>query len=167
GVVSDVKAFFEEALIHTEQNTCESRQQIVEERHDAYIKSSTPPAPNQNAEFVELNSVIADLNELVPDNSILTSDAGNFYGWMAKYFRFTDTKKYIGPTSGAMGYGLPSALGAKVAQPDKTVISFSGDGGFMMTIQELETAVRENINVIAIVVNNNMFGTIRAHQEKH
>lgn len=167
GVVSDAKAFLEKALTQVEQNTCETRQQIVEERHQAYIKSSTPPAPRDNAEYVELNSVIADLNELVPSNSIITSDAGNFYGWMAKYFRFTDDKKYVGPTSGAMGYGLPAALGAKVAKPNKTVISFSGDGGFMMTGQELETAARENINVIAIVVNNNMFGTIRAHQENH
>src|SRR5699024_8080466 len=93
--------------------------------------------------------------------------AGNFYGWLARYFRFTDTKRYIGPTSGAMGYGLPSAIGAKTALPDYTVISFSGDGGFMMTMQELETAVRNQTNIIAIVVNNNMYGTIRAHQEKH
>src|SRR5699024_1834884 len=73
---------------------------------------------------------------------------------------------YIGPTSGAMGCGLPSAIGAKTACPNYTVISMSGDGGFMMTVQELETAVRENIKIIALVINNQMYGTIRAHQEK-
>src|SRR5699024_11411996 len=114
-----------------------------------------------------MNSVMQDIMSAVPENSILTSDAGNFYGWLARYFRFTDSKRYIGPTSGAMGYGLPSGLGAKVALPNHTVISFSGDGGFMMTMQELETAVRNNIKVIAIVINNNMYSTIRAHQEKH
>src|SRR5699024_3610894 len=100
-------------------------------------------------------------------NTIITGDAGNFHGWLTRYFRFADTMKYIGPISGAMGYGLPAAIGAKIAYPNNTVISFSGDGGFMMTIQELETAVREKIKMIAIVVNNNMFGTIREHQEKH
>jgi len=110
---------------------------------------------------------MADIVAAVPGNSILTSDAGNFYGWLAKYFRFTNEKRYVGPTSGAMGYGLPAAIGAKAAQPDHTVISFSGDGGFMMTMVELETAVRANLPVIAIIINNNMYGTIRAHQEKH
>lgn len=165
GVISDAKGFLKTAIKLADESTCSDRATLVKSCHEAYLKSATPPAPKNMGEFTELNSVLADLNELVPENSILTSDAGNFYGWMAKYFRFTDTKRYVGPTSGAMGYGLPGALGAKVASPDHTVISFSGDGGFMMTIQELETAVRENIKVISIVVNNNMFGTIRAHQE--
>lgn len=167
GVISDAKGFLKQANALVEKSICTDRAKLVKDLHAAYVTSATPPAPKNVEGYAELNSVLADLNELVPENSILTSDAGNFYGWMAKYFRFTNTKKYIGPTSGAMGYGLPGALGAKVAQPDHTVISFSGDGGFMMTIQELETAVRENINVISIVVNNNMFGTIRAHQENH
>lgn len=64
-----------------------------------------------------------------------------------------------------MGYGMPAAIGAKSAHPNKTVVSISGDGGYMMTMQEFETAVRYNIPIIAIVINNNMFGTIRAHQE--
>ncbi len=114
-----------------------------------------------------MNAVVAELLGEATENTIITSDAGNFFGWISKYFRFTNGNRYIGPTSGAMGYGLPGAIGAKVACPDKRVISFSGDGGFMMTMQELETAVRNNIPVIAIVVNNNMYGTIRAHQEKH
>lgn len=167
GVISDAKGFLKAALKLIDQNSCSERAELVKACHEVYLKSATLPAPKNSEGFAELNSVLADLNKLVPENSILTSDAGNFYGWMAKYFRFTATKKYIGPTSGAMGYGLPGALGAKVANPDHTVISFSGDGGFMMTIQELETAVRENIKVISIVVNNNMFGTIRAHQEIH
>src|SRR5690606_9655075 len=102
-----------------------------------------------------------------PEDTIIPSDAGNFFGWLARYYRFNSQNTYIGPTSGAMGYGLPAAIGAKAAQPERTVVSFSGDGGFMMTMQELETAVRAQLPVIAIVVNNGMYGTIRAHQEKH
>jgi len=167
GVVSDAKGFLQKALQEAATNIDPTRQAFVEEMNNAYIAHSTPPSPKGDTAYVEMNSVIADMMQAVPENSILTSDAGNFYGWLARYFRFTDTKRYIGPTSGAMGYGLPSAIGAKTALPDYTVISFSGDGGFMMTMQELETAVRNQTNIIAIVVNNNMYGTIRAHQEKH
>ncbi|WP_144461881.1 thiamine pyrophosphate-dependent enzyme [Siminovitchia fortis] len=166
-VVSDAKKFLQKALELANPVKDESREKAVQNCHEAYLASSTPPAPSASQEFAELNAVMADIAAEVPENSILTSDAGNFYGWLAKYFRFTNEKEYIGPTSGAMGYGLPAAIGAKAACPDKTVISFSGDGGFMMTMVELETAVRANLPVIAIVVNNNMYGTIRAHQEKH
>lgn len=167
GVVSDAKGFLQTALSVIKENENTKRQEEVHRYNDAYVKHSTPPGSKGDTQYAEMNSVMQDIMSAVPENSILTSDAGNFYGWLARYFRFTDSKRYIGPTSGAMGYGLPGALGAKVALPEHTVISFSGDGGFMMTIQELETAVREGINVISIVVNNNMFGTIRAHQENH
>ncbi|WP_313433062.1 thiamine pyrophosphate-dependent enzyme [Siminovitchia terrae] len=167
GVVSDAKKFLQKCLVQTESAPDEYREQVVQACHEAYLAYSTPPAPSESTEFADLNAVMADIVAVVPKNSILTSDAGNFYGWIAKYFRFTNEKEYIGPTSGAMGYGLPAAIGAKAACPDKTVISFSGDGGFMMTMVELETAVRANLPVIAIVINNNMYGTIRAHQEKH
>ncbi|SDO68666.1 thiamine pyrophosphate-dependent enzyme [Halobacillus aidingensis] len=110
--------------------------------------------------------VISLLQENLPEDSILTNDAGNFAGWLHTYFQFKK-HRYIGPTSGAMGYGMPAALGAKLANPDKSVVSLSGDGGFMMTLQELETAVRYDIPVISIVFNNRMYGTIRMHQEIH
>lgn len=168
GVVSDIKAFLQTALsVIKKESDNKEREQIVKQLNDLYIKHSTPPECKVDTKFAEMNSIMKDIMVSVPENSVITSDAGNFYGWLARYFRFTNSKRYIGPTSGAMGYGLPSALGVKAALPDHTVISFSGDGGFMMTIQELETAVRENLNVISIVVNNNMYGTIRAHQENH
>ncbi|MGM8364520.1 thiamine pyrophosphate-dependent enzyme [Virgibacillus sp. W0181] len=167
GVVSDAKSFLQSAISVINENENIEREKRVNENNDRYIKHSTPPGFKGDTQYAEMNSIMDDMMSAVPENSIITSDAGNFYGWLAKYFRFTDSKRYIGPTSGAMGYGLPSAIGAKVAHPDHTVISFSGDGGFMMTMQELETAVRERIHVISIVINNNMYGTIRAHQENH
>lgn len=121
----------------------------------------------QTAAIDSLNGqIIRLLQKRLPKDSILTNDAGNFAGWLHRYFQFND-HRYIGPTSGAMGYGMPAALGAKLAHPDRTVISLSGDGGFMMTMQELETAVRDEIPVISIVFNNRMYGTIRMHQEIH
>ncbi|MEN2768206.1 thiamine pyrophosphate-binding protein [Ornithinibacillus xuwenensis] len=111
--------------------------------------------------------IIKAMTEMLPDNALITNDAGNFAGWLHAFFPFKEKHTYVGPTSGAMGYGLPAAIGAGLAVPDKTVVSLSGDGGFMMTFQELETAVRENVPIIALVFNNNMYGTIRMHQEIH
>lgn len=166
-VVSDVKGFLEIALdeIGNHVSKSASRDQFVQNCHNNFLTYSTPPG-EKNTDYAEMNVIMKQFAENVPEKLVITSDAGNFHGWLGRYYRFTDNHKYVGPTSGAMGYGLPSALGVKAALPDHTVISFSGDGGFMMTIQELETAVRANLKVIAIVVNNHMFGTIRAHQEK-
>jgi acetolactate synthase-1/2/3 large subunit len=72
----------------------------------------------------------------------------------------------LAPTSGAMGYAVPSAVGAKIVAPERTVVAFAGDGEFMMTGQELATAVQYGAGVIFIVFNNSMFGTIRMHQER-
>ena len=144
----------------------ENRERKLKECHDAYLNFSTLPERLNETNYAEMNAIISDFMSEVPSDTIITSDAGNFFGWISKYYRFTEEGTYIGPTSGAMGYGLPAAIGAKIACPDKKVISFSGDGGFMMTMQELETAVRCNIPVIVIVINNNMYGTIRMHQEK-
>lgn len=112
-------------------------------------------------------NIIASMQNLLPENAILTNDAGNFAGWLHSFYQFKKRNTYVGPTSGAMGYGLPAALGVKLARPDRTVVSLSGDGGFMMTMQEIETAVRCNIPIISIVFNNCMYGTIRMHQEIH
>ncbi|WP_443089793.1 thiamine pyrophosphate-dependent enzyme [Virgibacillus sp. MG-45] len=109
--------------------------------------------------------IIHSMATKLPASTLLTNDAGNFAGWLHAFYPFTLQHTYVGPTSGAMGYGLPAAIGAKLAYPEKLVVSLSGDGGFMMTVQELETAVRYNIPVIALVFNNNMYGTIRMHQE--
>ncbi|MFC7320585.1 thiamine pyrophosphate-dependent enzyme [Halobacillus campisalis] len=111
--------------------------------------------------------IISSLQKHLPKDSIITNDAGNFAGWLHRFYQFSQKNTYVGPTSGAMGYGMPAALGVKLALPDRTVVSLSGDGGFMMTMQELETAVRYDIPVISIVFNNCMYGTIRMHQEVH
>lgn len=113
------------------------------------------------------DDVIFVLRRCLPANAIMTNDAGNFAGWVHTYYQFQQKRTYIGPTSGAMGYGLLAAIGAKLAHPDRIVVSLSGDGGMLMTIQELETAVRYQVPIIAIVFNNCMYGTIRMHQEMH
>ncbi len=113
------------------------------------------------------NTVIDVMKTELPSDAIITNDAGNFAGWLHTYYPFTERNTYVGPTSGAMGYGTPAAIGAKLANPTKQVVSLSGDGGFMMTLQEIETAVRYGLPTIHLVFNNNSYGTIRMHQEIH
>mgnify|MGYP001029166217 FL=1 len=141
-------------------------QKWVDQCHQIYIET-TLIMNNGKSEKLTNFDVIHLLQENLPDNAIITNDAGNFAGWLHSYYQFHKKGTYIGPTSGAMGYGLPAAIGVKLAHPDRTVVSLSGDGGMMMTVQELETASRYNIPVISLVFNNRMYGTIRMHQEIH
>lgn len=164
-IVSDVKEFLIELLKVIDSDVETVRTNGVSEENEKYRQFSTPDVTSNN-KFADMKAVIHHLQNDLPEDAIITSDAGNFFSWISRYYRYGKKSTYIGPTSGAMGYGMPSAIGAKVAHPNKTVISISGDGGYMMTMQEFETAVRYDIPIIAIVVNNNMYGTIRAHQEK-
>ena len=109
---------------------------------------------------------IATLRRVLPDDAIVATDAGNFGLWLARHFRFRRPGTFLGPTSGAMGYGLPAAIAAALVHRDRAVVAVAGDGGFAMTMAELETAVREKARVIAIVFDNERYGTIRMHQER-
>jgi acetolactate synthase-1/2/3 large subunit len=115
---------------------------------------------------LDLGDVMAFLRERLPPDAILTNGAGNFSVWAHRFYQFSQFRTQLGPTSGAMGYGVPAAIAAKLLHPDRIVISFSGDGDFLMTGQELATAVREEAAAVFLVINNGMYGTIRAHQER-
>ena len=97
---------------------------------------------------------------------IITNGAGNFSGWVQRFYQYTGFRTQLAPTNGAMGYGVPAAVAAKLAHPDRTVVCFAGDGDFLMNGQELATAVQYGAAVIFVVVNNGMYGTIRMHQER-
>jgi acetolactate synthase I/II/III large subunit len=118
-----------------------------------------------NLGFADGAKVISDLAEMLPEDAIITVDAGNFQEWVHRFYPFERAGTFVGTASGAMGYAMPAALAAKLARPERTVVSISGDGGFMMTIQELETAVRHETPFVSIVLNNGMYGTIRMYQE--
>lgn len=115
---------------------------------------------------VRLEDVVVHLRETLDDDAIITNGAGNYCGWVNRYFPYRGYRTQLAPTSGSMGYGLPAAIGAKLAHPDRTVVAFAGDGCFMMTCQELATAVQYDLAIILIVCNNSMYGTIRMHQER-
>jgi acetolactate synthase-1/2/3 large subunit len=128
-----------------------------------YLKTLEPgPSPGR----LDLGRVIRMVNERMPPETFITSDAGNFAGWLNRFYQFPGFRTFAGPTSGAMGYGVPAAVAAKLIHPARPVLSFAGDGGFLMTGQELATAVQYGANVVFIVVNNGLYGTIRMHQER-
>ena len=137
----------------------------LEDAHADFEESRTPDAAARNG-FVDLAPVVAHLDATLPDDAILTSGAGNFAGWLHRYYRYRDFPTQLGAVNGSMGYGLPSAIAAKLAQPERTVVAFCGDGDFLMTGQELATAVQHDAPVIVILANNGMYGTIRMHQER-
>jgi acetolactate synthase-1/2/3 large subunit len=115
---------------------------------------------------VDMAAIMGQLREVLDADVVLTNGAGNFAVWSNKYFKFGPGQRLLAPQSGAMGYGLPAAIAAGVACPGRQVICFAGDGDFQMTCQELATAVQAGVKPVVLILNNGIYGTIRAHQER-
>ena len=115
---------------------------------------------------VHPGKVITTLRHLLPDDGILTTDAGSFGSWAARGFRFRRPGTFLGPTSGAMGYGLPAAIAAGLVHRDRSVVALVGDGGLGMTLAEIETAVRFGLRTIVLVFDNQRYGMIRSYQDR-
>ncbi len=142
------------------------------------VRTATPPTAERDAylEWIKptpdglglnLSTIFSHLDQVLPDDAIVCNGAGNYAVWTHRFCQHKKLGTQLAPTSGAMGYGVPAAIAAKIMQPHKTVLSVAGDGCFMMSMPELATAMRYKAGVIFIVVNNSQFGTIRMHQEKH
>jgi len=125
-----------------------------------------PPIFKDGNAPLDLWQVVQDAMAALPRDTIITNGAGNYATWAHRFWRYGAMRTQLAPTSGAMGYAVPAAVGAKIVQPERTVVAFAGDGEFMMTGQELATAVQYGAGVIFLVFNNGMFGTIRMHQER-
>jgi acetolactate synthase-1/2/3 large subunit len=126
-----------------------------------------PPIFKDGKAPLDLWQVVQQLQAAVPKDTIVTNGAGNYATWAHRYFRYGGMRTQLAPTSGAMGYSVPSGVAAKIIDPQRTVVTFAGDGEYMMNGQELATAVQYRAGVIVIVFNNAMFGTIRMHQERN
>lgn len=135
----------------------------AEVAHADYMAYSEP---HDMGSALDMGAVIRMVRDKLPDNAIITNGAGNYSIWVHRYYRFRKPGTQLAPTSGAMGYGVPAAVAAKLAHPNRIVVSFAGDGCFQMNGQEIGTAMQYGANVVFIVVNNGMYGTIRAHQER-
>ncbi len=122
--------------------------------------------PRPVAGAVDMWQVMATLAEAVPEDAILANGAGNYSSWLHRLYRYPRFRTQLAPYNGSMGYGVPSAIAAKLVHPERLVVSFNGDGCFLMNGQELATAVQYEAPVLFLVVNNAMYGTIRMHQER-
>ena len=115
---------------------------------------------------LDVGDVMQHLRERLPADALLTNGAGNYTVWCHRFYAFRRYRTQLAPCSGAMGYGIPAAIAAKVVHPERTVVCISGDGDFLMSGHELAAAVQEELPIVVLVVNNGMYGTIRMHQER-
>jgi len=141
-----------------------SRAARVKAMHDSYLAWSTPPENGPGP--VQMGPIVNWLEENLPEDAIMTNGAGNYATWVHRFHRFRGFATQAAPTSGTMGYGVPGAVGAQQAFPDRLVVCFAGDGCFLMHGQEFATMVRHQLPIITVVVNNGIYGTIRMHQER-
>jgi acetolactate synthase-1/2/3 large subunit len=164
GIVAGLEAFAAAARA-LDPAGADARAGLPEAAHGEYERNlaETRELPGP----LQMSAVMATLRERLPDDAILTNGAGNFSVWAHRYYEFHRYPTQLGPRSGSMGYGVPAAVGAKAVHPDRPVVCLAGDGDFLMTGQELATAVQEELAVVVLVVNNAMYGTIRMHQERH
>ena len=134
--------------------------------HEEYIEwgDMSLEAPNSG---VDLTAAFRELRDKIEKDTIITNGAGNYAVWGHRLFRFSKLNTQLAPISGSMGYGLPAAISAKLRYPDQMVIALAGDGCFQMTENEFATAVQYKAAVIVLVIDNEMYGTIRMHQHKH
>lgn len=114
----------------------------------------------------DMTAIFHQLRALLPGNAIVTTDSGNFSNWATRYLRYARPGRLLAPVSGSMGYAVPAALSASLECPERLVLGICGDGGFMMSSQELSTAVQKGAKPMIMVCNNNMFGTIHMHQQR-
>lgn len=123
--------------------------------------------PQDTPGAVKMERIIGHLNEVLPDDAIVTNGAGNYAAWLHRYYRYRGWRTQLAPTSGTMGYGLPAAIAAKLQMPERDVICLAGDGCFQMVSQEFGTACQYGANIVVLISNNGMYGTIRMHQQRN
>ena len=159
GLVCNSAEFIKKAVNNSKEHQNKSP---TKERanYQAWQKPLTTPGN------VKMEVVIKTLSNILPEETIITNGAGNYNGWLHRYFTYKGWRTQVGSTSGSMGYGLPAAVAAKLIHHDKEVICLSGDGCFQMTMQEFGTACQYGLNIITIISNNSVYGTIKMHQEK-
>ena len=164
GIVSAPDGFFDSLQALPDGDGCKCWADWVSGQRADYEAFTGPiDAPGS----LNMSLVISHLTQVMPKNTVMTNGAGNYTVWVHRFHQHADYRTQLAPTSGSMGYGVPAAIAAKLVAPDRPVIALAGDGCFLMTAQELATARQYNADVIYLVINNGMLGTIRMHQERH
>ncbi|MBO1080407.1 thiamine pyrophosphate-dependent enzyme [Roseomonas haemaphysalidis] len=163
GITAEMNAFAE-ALEALPAPQAPARWAVwTQDLHAARLKQAE--APDYEGPL-NLARELQALEKVLPDDTIFTCDAGNFATWPNRFLHVAERQEFLGPTNGAMGYAVPSAIGAKITFPDRCCIALVGDGGFLMTGQEIATAFQAGVAPVVMVFNNGMYGTIRMYQER-
>lgn len=165
-VVSEAAPFLERLAARNAPAPPAGRRAWLEHVHDVHVNLARWQ-PEDAPDGVSFGHVIAALAEVLGEDAIITTDAGNFASWLHRHFPFRSTNLLLGAVSGSMGLGVPAAVAAALRCPDRQVATLVGDGGFLMTGNELATAVQYNAPVRLFVSNNKSYATIRHHQEKY
>ena len=170
-VRADARAFLRAANARLKEAVLVAEPLAARDRHNAedraaWEAAATVEGGTWNGPGIHPGRIVGELRRLLPDDAIITTDAGAFGSWAARGFRFRRPGTFLGPTSGAMGYGFPAALAAALVHRERRVVALVGDGGMGMTLAEVETAVRENAHVVALVFDNEQYGMIRDHQDR-
>lgn len=164
-VVSEAAPFLEALATRNAPQPPAGRTAWIERAHAVYA-DLVPWTPVDASDGVSFGYVIAALAESLPGDAIVTNDAGNFSSWMHRHFPFRSTHLLLGAASGSMGLGVPAGVAAALRFPERQVVTIVGDGGFLMTGNELATAIQYGARVRLFVSNNHSYGTIRLHQER-
>jgi acetolactate synthase-1/2/3 large subunit len=158
-----INANYEEFVLALAKLKIPSWKEQARSAHEDYLAWSRPiPMPGA----LHYGEVIAWLSQNLPEDAIVTNGAGNFASWLHRHFQYKGWRSQLAPTSGSMGYSVPAAVAAKIAEPKRVVVAVAGDGEFLMNGQEFATAMQYGAAIVVLVVNNGMYGTIRMHQER-
>lgn len=167
GIVADAGAFLESLAAQNAPELPEERAGWIRKAHAGYTAFADQPSrPAQDG--LDFGHVIDAMKTHVPDDAVITVDAGSFSSWLHLKYPFKQTQTLLGSECGAMGMSIPAAVAAAIRYPDRKVVSVVGDGGALMTGYELATAMAKGVKNLCIVISNNSaYGTIRFHQETH
>jgi acetolactate synthase-1/2/3 large subunit len=158
-----INANYEEFVVALKGLKIPSWKDQAASAHADYLAWNKPvPMPGA----LHYGEVIAWLSQNLPEDAVVTNGAGNFASWLHRHFQYKQWRTQLAPTSGSMGYSVPAAVAAKIAEPERTVLALAGDGEFLMNGQEFATAMQYGAAIVVLVVNNGMYGTIRMHQER-
>ncbi|HZD41140.1 MAG TPA: thiamine pyrophosphate-dependent enzyme, partial [Terriglobales bacterium] len=163
GIIADAKAVLLAALKQSGPAPQEGRAAWITRHHQSYKEHTAPP--DRPTRYVSMERVMADLKAALPADAITATDAGSFGQWPQRYLAFERPDSYVSPTLGCMGTGVPYAVAAKLAHPERTVVTHVGDGGFLMTGHEMATAKQYGAKIIVLVYNNGGYNSIRMHQQ--
>lgn len=175
GVISDAKLALEDLLnisrtMVNEDYRTKAKDRLNKEIKEAkgkLLKASLIASDQYQGNFIHPGILIQNIQKTLKEDAIIVIDAGSFMPWASRYYQYKQPKTMISTAGGSMGFALPAAIGAQLAQPDRKVIAITGDGGFMMVLQELETAVRYKTPIIVVVMNNFSFGNVKEKQIKN